>query len=169
MINILEAANRFNQNIDEILYKFSDKIDSEITSLRGYTEQVKFDMYTTFLLERSMYHLNRSEYPEGLRQLMHCLGESSRLNNQTDMIHCLALFERYKSMASTDVEHQYRLIMMEVLKHYEKKRVYYLILLSFSLINTSKLDVFITYHRSSHFLQTMVVVDCNIIFYAIVD
>lgn len=121
MINILEMANKFGQNIDEILDKFSDQINSEIARLRGYTEQVKLDMYITFLLERSVYLLNRCEYLEGLRQLMHCLGESVKINNQTDIIHCVAIYERYRNTAIAEIEHQYKLIMMEVHKRYDKK------------------------------------------------
>ncbi|WP_127548022.1 transcriptional regulator [Paenibacillus amylolyticus] len=121
IVNILEAANKFEQNIDEILYKFSDQINSEINHLKGYTEQMKSDMYAAFLLERSLYHLNRHEYQEGLKELIHCLAESIRLNNQKDVIHCISLYEKYKSMGNTEIEHQYKLIMMEVQKSYEKK------------------------------------------------
>ncbi|MDT0125025.1 helix-turn-helix transcriptional regulator [Paenibacillus sp. RRE4] len=121
MINILETANKFDKNIDEILCKFSDRISLEITHLSGYTEQVKLDMYTTFLLERSIYHLNRCEYPEGLKQLMHCLEESVKLKNQTDIIHCISLYEKYRTMSTNEIEHQYKLIMMGVQKSYEKK------------------------------------------------
>ncbi|WP_336763961.1 helix-turn-helix transcriptional regulator [Paenibacillus sp. USHLN196] len=121
IINILEAANKFDRNIDDILYKFSDRINSEINCLKGYTEQMKNEIYAAFLLERSLYHLNRHEYPEGLKQLMHCLRESVRFNNQTDIIHCVSLYEKYKNMGTTEIEHQYKLIMMEVQKSYEKK------------------------------------------------
>ncbi|OMF59704.1 hypothetical protein BK141_24470 [Paenibacillus sp. FSL R5-0765] len=121
IINILEAANKFDQNIDDILYKFSDRINSEINCLEGYTEQMKNEVYAAFLLERSLYHLNRYEYQEGLKQLIHCLRESVRFNNQTDIIHCISLYEKYKNMGTTEIEHQYKIIMMEVQKAYEKK------------------------------------------------
>lgn len=121
MINILEAANKFEQNVDDIIKKFSDRINSEINCLKGYTEQMKNEVYARFLLERSLYHLNRLEYREGLKQLMHSLAESVRLNNQTDIIHCISLYEKYKNMGNIEIEHQYKIIMMEVQKSYEKK------------------------------------------------
>ncbi|OMF12468.1 hypothetical protein BK131_17705 [Paenibacillus amylolyticus] len=121
MINILEAANKFDHNIDDIIYKFSDQINSEVTRLKGYTEQVELDMYITFLLERTIYHLNRCDYPEGMRQLMHCLEEAVKIKNQTDIIHCVALYERYRNIANAEIEHQYKLIMMEVQSYYDKK------------------------------------------------
>ncbi|MGQ8873707.1 helix-turn-helix domain-containing protein [Paenibacillus sp. TSA_86.1] len=121
MINILEAANKFNHDIDDLLNKFSDRINSEIIRLKGYTEQMRYEMYAAFLLERSLYHLNRHEYREGLKQLMHCLEESIKLNNQTNIIHCISLYEKHKPMGTTEIEHQYKLIMMEVQKSYEKK------------------------------------------------
>ncbi|MBR2565774.1 MAG: helix-turn-helix transcriptional regulator [Paenibacillus sp.] len=121
MINILEAANKFEQNVDDIIKKFSDRINSEINCLKGYTEQMKNEVYARFLLERSLYHLNRLEYREGLKQLMHSLAESVRLNNQTDIIRCISLYEKYKNMGNIEIEHQYKIIMMEVQKSYEKK------------------------------------------------
>lgn len=139
IINILEAANKFDRNIDDILNRFSDRINSEINGLKGYTEQMKNEIYAAFLLERSLYHLNRHEYSEGLKQLMCCLRESVRFNNQTDIIHCISLYEKYKNMGTTEIEYQYKLIMMEVQKSYEKKKIFYVILLSIMIININQL------------------------------
>ncbi|RAW12296.1 transcriptional regulator [Paenibacillus taichungensis] len=121
MINILEAANKFDNNIDDILYMYNARINSEITQLKGYTEQVNSDMYITFLLERTIYHLNRKQYTEGFKQLVYCLKESVKLNNQTDIIRCVALYEKYRNIATADIEYQYKLIIMEVQNYYDKK------------------------------------------------
>lgn len=142
MINILEVTNKFNHDIDDLLNKFSDRINSEIIRLKGYTEQMRYEMYVAFLLELSIYHLNRHEYREGLKQLMHCLEESIKLNNQTNIIHCISLYEKHKNMETTEIEHQYKLIMMEVQKSYEKKKIFYILLLSFMVINISQIGNF---------------------------
>lgn len=48
-------------------------------------------------------------------------GRSRQNKNQTDIIHCVALYERYRNIANAEIEHQYKLIMMEVQSYYDKK------------------------------------------------
>ncbi|WP_315372309.1 helix-turn-helix transcriptional regulator [Paenibacillus xylanexedens] len=121
MTNILEVANKFNQDINEILHKFSVQIYSEIDKLKGYTDQVRSDIYITFLLGQSVYHLNRGQYLEGMNQLLYCLNEAVKINNQKETIHCAALYERYRHISTPDHAQQYKKIMMEVERNYDKK------------------------------------------------
>lgn len=122
IINILEVANQLDEDIDEVLHRFGDRINSEINRLQGYTKQVESDLYITFLLKRSIYHFNRGQDSEGMKQLLACLREAVKSNKQQDIIHCVALYERYRMNISTpDYANQYKLIMMEVENYYDKK------------------------------------------------
>lgn len=121
MTNILKVANKFDQDINEILHKFNVQIYSEIDQLKGYTDQVKSDIYITFLFGQSVYYLNRGQYPEGMNQLLYCLKEAVKINSHKETIHCVALYERYRHISTPDHAQQYKMIMMEVERNYDKK------------------------------------------------
>ncbi|MFS0873397.1 transcriptional regulator [Paenibacillus xylanilyticus] len=121
LVNIMEAANKYDMDVDEVLDKFGVQMTSVDTLIQGYSKQVKLDLYITFLVELSIYHLARGRYEEGMKQLMECLASAIKINNQSDIIHCVALYEKYRNKASKEIESQYHSLMTEVENYYEKK------------------------------------------------
>ncbi|QLG37287.1 transcriptional regulator [Paenibacillus sp. E222] len=125
LVKIIEAANKFEMDIDYILLKFDNSFNlmlSDKTLTEGYNEQMKNDQYSKLLFELAMYLFNRGRYPEGMEKLVTCLSSAIRINNSNDIIQCVALFERYRSFASKEVENNYRKLMEEVYGYYENKK-----------------------------------------------
>lgn len=121
LVNIMEVANKYEMNVDEVLIKFEDQIASADTLIQGYSRQVKSDLYITLLVELAIYYLTRGRYEMGMKQLMQSLASAIKINNQSDIIHCVALYEKYRNAASKEIQYQYSLLMMEVQNNYEKK------------------------------------------------
>ncbi|WP_145050054.1 helix-turn-helix transcriptional regulator [Paenibacillus xylanexedens] len=121
LVSIMEAANKYGMNIDHILLKFDFQINSVEMLTQGYSKQVKSDLYTTFLVELAIYHLARGRHEKGLRQIMNCLKSAIEINNQSDIIHCVALYEKYRNKATDEIQNQYKSLLMEVQNSYEKK------------------------------------------------
>ncbi|WP_128099978.1 MULTISPECIES: helix-turn-helix transcriptional regulator [Paenibacillus] len=121
LVSIMEAANKYGMNIDHILLKFDFQINSVEMLTQGYSKQVKSDLYTTFLVELAIYHLTRGRHEKGLRQIMNCLKSAIEINNQSDIIHCVALYEKYRNKATDEIQNQYKSLLMEVQNSYEKK------------------------------------------------
>ncbi|TDL63266.1 helix-turn-helix transcriptional regulator [Paenibacillus amylolyticus] len=120
LVNIMEAANKNNMNVDDILHKFEPQISSEENLIHGYSRQIKQDLFTTLLLEVSIYYLTRGRYEKGLKRLMECFSSAVRTNNQMDTIHCMTLFEEYRNFASKEIHNKYKLLVAEVRSYYEK-------------------------------------------------
>lgn len=120
LVNIMEAANKYHMNVDVVLKKFEMQINEKDSLIAGHNKQIKSDLYVTFLLELASYQLSHERYEMGLTQLLNCLVCSIRINNQTDIIHCMALFERHRDRASKDIIFQYKSIISEVQRNYEK-------------------------------------------------
>ncbi|PQP83790.1 transcriptional regulator [Paenibacillus sp. PCH8] len=127
LVKIIEAANTYGMNIDHVLLKFDSKINSLLSDRalsEGYNEQIKNDLYTKLLIELAIYHFHQDQYTEGMQKLVTCLNSAIKINNYTDIIQCVALFERYRSFASKEVETMYRYLMEEVYNYHESKKNY---------------------------------------------
>ncbi|WP_272039560.1 transcriptional regulator [Paenibacillus sp. JJ-100] len=125
LVKIIEAANHFEMDIDHILLKFDNSINSILsdkTLTEGYNEQIKNDQCSKLLFELAMYLFNRERYTEGMQKLVTCLSSAIRINNSDDIIQCVALFERYRSFASKEMVNNYCNLMEEVSRYYEIKK-----------------------------------------------
>ncbi|MDQ0723092.1 helix-turn-helix transcriptional regulator [Paenibacillus sp. W4I10] len=125
LVKIIEAANKYDMDIDDILLKFDNSINSMLSDRslsEGYNEQLKNDLYSKLLFELAMYYFNRERYGEGMKKLVNCLSSAIRINNSNDIIQCVALFERYRSFASQEIKSTYHNLMEEVNSYYEIKK-----------------------------------------------
>ncbi|RAI94532.1 hypothetical protein DET54_10767 [Paenibacillus pabuli] len=126
LVKIMEAANIYDMNINHILIKFDSKINSisrDIKSHKRYNKQIINDRYTKFLTELAIYYFRQERYTEGLQKLLNCLNSAININNYRDIIQCVALFERYRSFASQEIQNLYGSIIKEAY-NYEIKKNY---------------------------------------------
>lgn len=126
LVKIMEAANIYDMNINHILIKFDSKINSisrDIMSHKRYNKQIINDRYTKFLTELAIYYFRQERYTEGLQKLLNCLNSAININNYRDIIQCVALFERYRSFASQEIQNLYGSIIKEAY-NYEIKKNY---------------------------------------------
>ncbi|GJM79439.1 hypothetical protein HMSSN139_19350 [Paenibacillus sp. HMSSN-139] len=76
LLNIMEAANRFEINVDDILQRFEGEVGSitkKTTSLGVYTQQMITDSISRLLNELSSYYLHKGDYSEGFKYLLDSL------------------------------------------------------------------------------------------------
>ncbi|AET58042.1 hypothetical protein HPL003_06395 [Paenibacillus terrae HPL-003] len=68
LVNIIEAANQYDFNVDDVLKRFELEIQSlteQQKSVGVYTQQFMSERIAHFLQELANYYLRRGEYQEG--------------------------------------------------------------------------------------------------------
>lgn len=123
LLNIIEAANRFHMDIDDILLKFEPKIllYEQDQNADVYTQQVIPEYSTQLWYQLSKYYLNKGEYFVGLKYLLECMGKSYTLNNNNAIIKCVGLFESFKEYALPETLVQYQKFIKKVWEKNEKE------------------------------------------------
>ncbi|MFB5673824.1 helix-turn-helix domain-containing protein [Paenibacillus terreus] len=95
LLNIVEAANSFNVNIDDILLHFDSEIKplgEQMEGTRVYDKRFKAQRYTRLLNELSNYYLQKGEFEVGYTYLLESLTKSATLiidNNIVDSVRLL--------------------------------------------------------------------------------
>ncbi|WP_152669093.1 transcriptional regulator [Paenibacillus sp. DMB20] len=117
LIKILQAANRFDFNVDGILHKFEQQISLYAVNKADsgtYTHQVAADRYTHFLTELSSYFLDRQRHEEGVKLLLDSLAFAIEIHNEDSILKCVRLFELFRHVASNEEQHRYKILISEV-------------------------------------------------------
>lgn len=117
LFNIIEAANRFDLGIDDILERFDSYIVDYLKdqhTLGLYTDQLIATAFADFLHELAVYYFNRSLYPVGFKYLLHCLELSAKINKRSCIIKSVGLFERFRVVASPETKSTYQNLINEV-------------------------------------------------------
>lgn len=125
LYHIMISANLYDWNVDHILKQFSDYIPYRInlTKFGKYNRQVMSDQYARFLVELAAYHLHNNR-KEGITLILQSLESSARINNESNVIKCVDLFEHNRHRASEEEKEQYKLLIREVQNANEKKTYY---------------------------------------------
>lgn len=123
LLNVVEAANRYNLDIDHILKRFEPQISAyrEPESTDIYTQQVLSDEYARFWYKLAKYKLFRGEYSSGFKCLMDAFEKSVTINNVLLISNCSGLFECFRVYADSETVAQYQSTFLEVWKRNEKK------------------------------------------------
>ncbi|WP_232729914.1 helix-turn-helix domain-containing protein [Paenibacillus phocaensis] len=113
LLNIMEAANRFDIDVDDIIQCFEVEIVSltKQPTARGlYTEQTITNCISQLLNELAIYYLRKGKYSEGFNYFIESLEQYCYLNihNRSLIIKYVELFERYKNYASPQVIDAYQ-------------------------------------------------------------
>lgn len=124
LYNIISSANRYDWNVDSILERFASYIPYRTysTEFGDYNRQVMLDQHTQFLAEIAAYYLH-SERKEGIRFILQSLESSARINDESNIIKCVDLFEQHRHLADEEEKEQYKLLIREVQDSHEKKIV----------------------------------------------
>ncbi|WP_019913644.1 helix-turn-helix domain-containing protein [Paenibacillus sp. HW567] len=126
LLNITEAANLFDFNVDYILQYFDSEINGYMQmqhqeAVGVYTKQVVSEQYARFLYGVAQYYLRQGLYLMGFEYLLAGLYTSSLINNETRILACVRLFERYRAFASHEIQHRYQNLLKEEEEEHEKK------------------------------------------------
>ncbi|GGH29698.1 helix-turn-helix domain-containing protein [Paenibacillus segetis] len=127
LFKILQAANYYQFNVDDILTRFEQEIieyRDEQGKVGTYNSQLIEDRYTHFTAELSYYYLNKGEYDVGIKYILGSLESSATINSEACIIRCVGLFEQFRHSASLEQQRKYQILISEVQKRNEKKNGY---------------------------------------------
>lgn len=123
LLNIMEIANRFDINVDDIIRRFEVEINSltkKPVAVGMYPQQIISDRISRLLIELASYYLHKSEFSDGFNYLIHSLELSTNTNNKACIIKCVGLFELFREHASSETNSTYKNLINEVYED-EKK------------------------------------------------
>ncbi|MGG1618052.1 tetratricopeptide repeat protein [Paenibacillus sp. NRS-1781] len=117
LVNIIEAANQYDFNVDDVLKRFETEIQSLVKQQKSvgvYTQQFMSERIAHFLQELANYNLRRGKNQEGFKHLINSLELSSATNNRPYIIECVKLVEHYRKNASSNIITSYQTLINEV-------------------------------------------------------
>ncbi|MMZ48186.1 helix-turn-helix protein [compost metagenome] len=123
LLNVVEAANRYNLDIDDILERFESQIVAydEPTSTDLYTQQVLPEEAARFWYKLAKYYLIKGRYPYGFKCLIKALAKSDKINNAQLAHTCSGLFDRFRACADPEILEQYEKLSQEVWEKNDQK------------------------------------------------
>ncbi|QQZ64107.1 helix-turn-helix transcriptional regulator [Paenibacillus sonchi] len=101
LFKIMQAANRYEANVDDILLKFNSHLScrEQHSRLGKFNQQITDDRYTHLHIELATYYLGHERFEIGFYYLMDSLESSVRMRNDYNIVRCVGLFEKYRSVA----------------------------------------------------------------------
>ncbi len=123
LTKIIQAANRFGLNVDPIIERFESRVGfkEQRTRMGKRNVQVTEDQSAVLLYELSVYYLKTQRVHRGLVYLFQNLDLSVRMNSDSGIVGCVALFEQYRHLSSVEDQERYKILIGEVQKINEKK------------------------------------------------
>ncbi|WP_019635678.1 helix-turn-helix domain-containing protein [Paenibacillus fonticola] len=124
--NIMEAANRYHFNVDDILKQFEPEISTyvnEEVTFGIYKRQFSANLFSLLLHNIAYYYLKKDNYTTGFIFLLESLEKSSIINNKRCIIKCMGLFEQYRDFASSATLISYKTLVKGVYTNEEKNLV----------------------------------------------
>ncbi|MGG3283302.1 helix-turn-helix domain-containing protein [Paenibacillus solani] len=117
LIKIVQAANTYNIDIDNILEKFESQISAlavKQADIGTYTDQVTADRYTRFLSGLSLYYLRNQRYDIGINTLLNSLVSAMEIHNERSILYCVKMFEKFRDVTSIEAKYRYKILISEV-------------------------------------------------------
>ncbi|WP_068502699.1 helix-turn-helix domain-containing protein [Paenibacillus kribbensis] len=123
LLNIIEAANRYNVNVDHILQRFEPQIAAyqEVSSTDMYTQQFLPQQYVRFWYKMAKYSLNKGRYPYGFKCLIIAFEKAVTINHGLLIANCVGLFSHFSTHAAPETQTQFQSMHEEVWQRYDKK------------------------------------------------
>jgi transcriptional regulator with XRE-family HTH domain len=124
LVNIMEAANCFDFDVDYILEKFETEINKFVTMrvMGAYTENIIVEYLIYLSYGIANYYFNRKIYSKGFEFLVVCLDKSVSTSNKTYIIMCVGLFETFRDQASSELKVRYKEIIKGVHENEKSNR-----------------------------------------------
>ncbi|ASR45331.1 helix-turn-helix domain-containing protein [Paenibacillus kribbensis] len=123
LLNVIEAANRYNINVDHILQRFEPQIAAyqEPTSEDMFTQQVLPEEYVRFWYKLAKYSLNKGRYPYGFKCLIIAYEKAVTINHVLLISNCSGLFDRFRAYVAPGTLAQYEKMSQEVWERNDQK------------------------------------------------
>ncbi|MBE0336123.1 helix-turn-helix domain-containing protein [Paenibacillus sp. 23TSA30-6] len=123
LLNVIEAANQYNIDVDHILQRFEPQIAAyeEVSSTGTYSQQFLPLQYARFWYKMAKYNLNKGRYSYGFKCLIDALEKAGTINHVLLIANCAGLFDCFRAYAAPEILAQYHFIYQEVWARNEKK------------------------------------------------
>ncbi|MNH21021.1 hypothetical protein D3C79_808130 [compost metagenome] len=123
LFKIMQAANRYMFNVNDILERFKNHLSyrEQHSRLGKFTQQLTGDRHTRFMTELALYYLRQNKFDVGFHYLLEGLESSVNINNDTNIVRCVGLFEKYRLSASPEHVQRYTNSISEVQRINEEK------------------------------------------------
>ncbi|WP_138495738.1 transcriptional regulator [Paenibacillus pinistramenti] len=124
LVKIVEAANRFDMNVDDTLALFEKHIESysDINQALGsYTQQMVADRYMNLMTELAYYYLYNKRYDKGMECILNSLSSAVLIRSDAGIIKCAGLFEQFRDYATVQAEETYKSLIIKGANYNEKK------------------------------------------------
>ncbi|WP_431086073.1 helix-turn-helix domain-containing protein [Paenibacillus sp. 8b26] len=101
LLNIVEAANKYNIDVDHIIHRFEPKLASykEPSPAEPFLQQQQ----ARFWYKLAKYSLNKGRYPYGFKSLINAYEKAVTINHGLLIANCVGLFERFKAYATLEI------------------------------------------------------------------
>ncbi|MEC0238236.1 helix-turn-helix transcriptional regulator [Paenibacillus kribbensis] len=119
LLNIIEAANKYNIDVDHILHRFEPKIASyqEPSPMEPFLLQQQ----ARFWYKMSKYSFNKERYAYGFKCLIDALEKAVTINNVLLIANCVGLYLHFKTHAAPGVQDQFQSVYEEVWQRNDQK------------------------------------------------
>lgn len=126
LFKIIQAANRYNINVDDILLRFDSHLSfrEQSSRLGKFNQQLNGDKYAQFLIELAFYYLGKEEWDKGFFFLLENLELSIKIKSDSYIVRCMGLFEKYRSAAVQQQKNQYANLIGRVQRINQEKEGY---------------------------------------------
>ncbi|MEE4580598.1 helix-turn-helix domain-containing protein [Paenibacillus polymyxa] len=123
LLNIIEAANRYNIDVDHILQRFESQIAAyrEPSSSDTYTQQFLPQQYVRFWYKTAKYSLNKGRYTFGFKCLIKAFEKAVTIDHGLLIANCVGLFSRFSTHAAPETHAQFQSMHEEVWNRNDKK------------------------------------------------
>lgn len=112
LFKVIQAANRYDINIDNVLQQYHDQISHHTSSTQkinnNYSSQVISDRFAHFLADMAKYNLNKDRYEIGFNNMTDSLIFATRIYSGSCIIKNVTLFERCRYAASEKLISKYQ-------------------------------------------------------------
>ncbi|MET3211086.1 UNVERIFIED_CONTAM: transcriptional regulator with XRE-family HTH domain [Paenibacillus sp. PvR008] len=115
LLNVIEAANRYDMDVDHILQRFEPQIVAyqETSSADLYTQQVLPEEYVRFWYKLAKYSLNKGRYPYGFKCLINAFEKAVTINHALLISNCSGLFDRFRAHIAPETLTRYEKMSWE--------------------------------------------------------
>lgn len=115
-IKILQAANRYDFNVDEIIERFQNHLElKELLNTYGsLNSQDSDDKHNALLCELAGYYLNTGRPDPGIRYILKALESSVKINSGSSILRCVAWFEEFRHLAGEVEQQTYKILIRQV-------------------------------------------------------
>ncbi|WP_348622563.1 helix-turn-helix transcriptional regulator [Paenibacillus polymyxa] len=119
LLNIIEAANKYNIDVDHILRHFEPKIESyqEPSPIEPFLLQQQ----ARFWYKMAKYSFNKERHAYGFKCLIDALEKAVTINNVLLIANCVGLFLHFKTHAAPGVQTRFQSMFEEVWERNDKK------------------------------------------------